>query len=428
MSHFPFFEALAELESESCPEWRRLTAALLSLRLLEQWRQSAIAPLTSGPSALHTQVAAVRQAIDTIEGVDSSRGILSSLLSAILGSRPGNTVTIRPRLMAFGRVLELDARWTLAADVYETVVQLCGTTMDKADVAEVTTAYMRLGECRRQLAQWDAAHDAYSAAVDHAALIGDRAMMIRNRCYVGAVMGERGNLPAAEIALRAAEMEAEREAIAEVRGIARHSRSAIAFLRRDFEASAQLAYAALEDLREPLARDRALGDVAGALAELGARSAARDAFLVVAATAQEAFLRQLALINLMELAALDRREPIFEQYRRDLSTERLPARLAGYYHLYAGAGALTFGRLETARSEIDQALLIATGAGISQLVFQAEAALADLTRSQRALTPPVAEATLSPTTVPIAEALAGMRERLSAKTSARASQAYAGAF
>ena len=48
--------------------------------------------------------------------------------------------------------------------------------MDKADVAEVTTAYMRLGECRRQLAQWDAAHDAYSAAVGHASLIDDQAM------------------------------------------------------------------------------------------------------------------------------------------------------------------------------------------------------------------------------------------------------------
>ncbi|MDQ6828178.1 MAG: hypothetical protein M3081_04870, partial [Gemmatimonadota bacterium] len=401
---------------------------VLSLRLLEQWRQSASAPLSSGASALHTQVAAVRQAIDTIEGVDSSRGILSSLLSAILGSRPGNTVTIRPRLMAYGRVLELDARWTLAADVYETVVQLCGTTMDKADVSEVTTAYMRLGECRRQLAQWDAAHDAYSAAVDHASLVGDRSMMIRNRCYVGDVMTERGNLPGAEIALRAAETEAEQLALTEVRGIARHSRSTVAFLRRDFESAVQLAYSALEDLRDPLARERALADVAASFSEMGVRSAARDAFLVVAATAQEPFVRQTALLNLMELAAMDRTELVFEQYRRDLATERLPARVAGYYHLYAGAGALTFGRLETARAEFDQALSIATERGISQLIFQTEAALADLKRSERRLTPPVAEPLLAASIAPIADALAGMREQLGARASPRGSHAFAGAM
>ena len=67
-----------------------------------------------------------------------------------------------------------------------------------------------------------------------------------------------------------------------------------------------------------MARDRVLNDLGASFVQLGVYSAARDAYLVVAATAQEQYMRWTAMINLLDVAADERREPVFEQYRRDL--------------------------------------------------------------------------------------------------------------
>jgi tetratricopeptide (TPR) repeat protein len=405
IAHFSFLNALAALESDETPEWCQIAAGFLCLRLIDVWA----APLPVPVRISREQIAAVRAAINTVNVADPMRGLLTSVLRAIETSRPGGpSAVLRPRLMAYGRALEHQARWELALDVYQTVLRLCDPRDEWDDAA---SAALRLAECHRQRAEWDDAERAFGAAARHAAMGGDIATVLRARCLSAAVTAERGNLPAAEAALIEAEQDAEAADLPELRGLARHGRAHVAFQRRDYEDAVLYAFAALADLKDLAARDRALADVAQAFAELGVRRAARDAQLIIAATAQESYVRWSALINLMELAALDGIEPIFEQYRRELAEVPLPPRLAGYYHFYAGAGAWTFGRRDTARAEYRQALEIATANRLAQLSFDVEGALQALElASLPASVQQAAEPT--PATARIADALERMRTQI----------------
>jgi len=232
---------------------------------------------------------------------------------------------------------------------------------------------------------------------------------LRARCYGASVKAERGNLDEADTQLSAVESEAVDMRRIDLLALARHGRAHVAFLRGNVELAARLAFEALENLPDPRERDRALADVAAAFAELGVRSAARDAQLIISATTQDSYVRWTSLINLMELAAGDRVQPAFEQYRRALVAERLPPRLAGYFHYYSGGGAHVFGNAPAARDEYRRALGIATRAGLTPLARDAAAALRALD-GERA--PPDAPPTRAPTpaTAGIAGALARMRE------------------
>jgi hypothetical protein len=157
-------------------------------------------------------------------------------------------------------------------------------------------------------------------------------------------------------------------------------RADVAYRRGEYERAVRLGYEALAGLTDPAARDRALSDVAVALTELGVRSAARDAHLILAATAQEQYSRWIAVVNLLELATLDRCEPVFEQYRRELADAPLPPTLQWYYHYYVGKGYQAFGRPAEAGEALEHALAVATRHGLNKFVFDAERALAELAR------------------------------------------------
>jgi hypothetical protein len=241
----------------------------------------------------------------------------------------------------------------------------------------------------------------------HAAAAGDAGAVLRTRVLAAACEAERGALREADRTLKTIVAEAQSGGFAEATGLALHGRAHVAFQRGRFGAAVRHAYAALRYLNDPMARDRALGDIAAGFAELGVRSAARDAHMIVAATTQEPFVRWTALINLMELAALDRMEPVFEQYRRELAGAELPPRLAAYFHLYAGAGTWAFHRIERARSEYARAFAVANEAGLAQVAEQASDALARLDREGRT---PEAKAAQPPPrgTTRVAAALAKM--------------------
>lgn len=402
LGHLVFLDTLAAFESNATPAWRELSAGYLALRLLDSWGAGVCSD-----DAFTAQVAATRVAVGAIDTAIPTRVLLESLVRAIDASRSGRSTTIRPRLMAYGRTLDASAQARLAMDVYRTVLDLCHP---QEDASEVACAQLRLGACLRQSAAWDEAHAAYEAAARAAATGRDRATSLRARCYGAAVTAERGNLPAADRLYRIIEQDAREAGVSAMRGMALHGRAHVAFQRGDFEAAARLAFEALQVLEEPRDRERAMADVAAAFAELGVRSAARDAHLINVATAQDPIVRWSAAINLMELAALDRNEVVFEQHRSELAAVSLPARLAGYYHLYAGTGARTFGRAATARAEYQRALDIATASGLSQLVFQAEAELLELQAATPVAPAPAARA---PTrgTAAMATALADLRER-----------------
>lgn len=405
VQHAPFFEYLAEVGDDTTHEWRRASAGLVCLRLVDYLLAPMDAPRID-------DVRATRAAWGCLESLgmgDAVGSVLGSLMNVLASESGDRAVTARPRLMAYGRVLELDSRWALAADVYETVVRLCSGQGDAHDAA---SAFLRLGECRRQQARWDEAQGAFRAAAESAESVSDWSTQIRARCLGAAVLSESGNLSVADALLRRAAQDARCAGLRDEFALAIHGRAHVAFQRKRFEAAVRFAFRALRGLKDPLARDRALADVAAAFIELGVRRSARDASLILIATTQEPYVRGAALINLMDMAAKDRTEPLFEQYRRQLATEQLPPRLAGYYHYYAGWGAWQFGRIETARMEYGRAIEVSTRFGLTQLGFEVEQAIARLRTSPPPSPEPVHEPPAK--TLVVARALGKMREELEA--------------
>jgi tetratricopeptide (TPR) repeat protein len=402
-THLAFVEALSALSSDADPDWTTMSAALLTLRVVDAWAQ--LGAVTEEELAL--RVATILPVVDAVDD-DEMRSTLRTLIDAV-GNRDA-VETVEARLLVFGRTLEARARWELALDVYTLLLALHrGSSVGATAIHTEIEANIRIAECHRHRAEWELAESAFATAAQVATNAGDRAAALRARCYGASVTAERGDLDDADAQLAAVEHEAADVRRLDLLALARHARAHVAFLRGNVEVAARLAFEALEHLPDPRERDRALADVAAAFAELGVRSAARDAQLIISATTQDSYVRWTSLINLMELAAGDRVRPAFEQYRRALVAERLPPRLAGYFHYYSAGGAHVFGDAASARDEYRRALGIATRAGLGPLARDAAAALRAL---EVEAAPPDAPPARDPTpaTAGIAGALARMRE------------------
>lgn len=405
LQHLPFFEALALL-SEEGPEWRATSAGLVTLRLFDAW-------VEEGPSAVAADswgLRAVRDAIGAVDRRITHRALLTSIVDAMTAAPIVRMATVAPRLMAYARALQMDARWTLAANVYRTVIAHAHPVED-ADV--VISANMQLGACFRMMAEWHEAAAAYVTAGEIAAMTGDIMNVLRSRVSEANIAIDRGNLPHAEEILEETIARARDARLHETAALALHARAHVAHLRRDYELAIRLGYEALEGTREQTSRDRILGDIATSFTELGVHSAARDAYLLLAATAQEQYVRWTATINLMELASLDRIEPVFEQYRRELVGSSMPPALSAYYYYYVGQGYRMFDRTELARVALERAAELASAHQINQVLFQAEASLSELKSGRRATIPASTwelERDGAPETREVASSIRGLRE------------------
>lgn len=364
LSHMPYFERLAELANDSA-EWRGASAALVVLRLFDGWMTNGAAVVSNGAPAL----LAVREQISAMDPRDTSRRILSSIVEAMVFAEKPRIVTVAPRLLAYGRSLQQDAKWTLAADVYRTVLAYA-TPVENSDT--VIAANMQLGRCLRVMADWEEALSCFSAASQVATMNDDMMNILRARIQEANIAIDRGNLPYAETLLDDTIVQAKESGLSEIGATAIHDRALVAHQRGKFDEAVVLQYAALKGVRNQIARDRVLNDLGSSFAQLGVFSAARDAFLVVAATAQEQYMRWTATLNLLDVAVYERREPLFEQYRRDLESAPLPPTLATYYFLFVARGYRAFDQPSLARAAITRAIELATANQLGQARFEAE--------------------------------------------------------
>ena len=371
LPHLAFFEALAGME-EGTNEWREVTAGLVTLRLVDSWMSEGRDVVAPDGWSLR----AVREAIQRVERGTSIRSILTSVVDTMQALREVRMTTLAPRLMAYARALMYEAQWSLAADVHRTIISYAHPVED-ADV--VIDANMQLGACLRTLALWKEAAAAYSVAGQIAAMSGDMVNVLRSRVSEANIAIDRGNLPHAEAILEETiSRTGSVPAYAETRALALHARAHVASLRGDFEQAVRLGYDALSGVRTQTARDRILSDIATAFFDLGIRSAARDAYLILAATAQEQYVRWASVINLMELAAIDGQQTVFEEHRRELASVPLPANLSAYYFYYVGQGYRMFDRMRAAEAALSRAVDIAAANQLNQVLMQAEAALDEI--------------------------------------------------
>lgn len=402
LQHLAFFEALAGMKEDSA-EWRETSAGLVALRLVDAW----VAEGRSVVAANGWAVRAVRDAIQRIDRGKTTRAILSSLIDTMQTLNEVRITTLAPRLMAYARTLMYEAHWALAADVHNTVIAYAHPVEDSDLVID---ANMQLGACLRTMAQWQEAALAYSVAGQIASMTGDTVNVLRSRVSEANIAIDRGNLPHAEAILEETiASTGTLPSLAETRALALHARAHVAHLRRDFELAVRLGYEALRGTKTQTARDNVLMDIATSFTELGVRSAARDLYLILAATAQEQYRRWVAQINLMELAALDEQQTVFEEYRRALSGVALPAALSAHYFYYVAQGYRLFDRERAAEAALCRAVDVAASNQLNQILFQAEQALQEVRAGSAPKRPPLALEP-SPEAMPVAAAIREMRE------------------
>lgn len=371
LQHLPFFDALTR-DPEGSPEWRSATAGLVTLRLFDQWVEDGY---RLSPNDLWGW-AAVRDAVYTMEATSPARTILEGVVAAIRMGTRGEAAGVESRFIAYGRALHYEGRFDLAADVFRSVAAHAASNEPELTI----DATMQLGYCYRVLGEWEKAADAYSRAGALATLLGDRAKQLRARIADAKISIDLGNLPAAESILDDTIARAQAYGLSEVRGIALHDRGLVAFSKGDAAKAVGLIREALNALTDASARDRAVADIGTCFQHLAMRDAARDAHLIVAHTARSQYSRWVATINLLEIAALDRCEPVFEQYRRQLADVALPPALRVTYLLYVSRGCRTFDRGEIARTTLEAAGDLATRYRLNQLSLEIDQELVAMTR------------------------------------------------
>jgi tetratricopeptide (TPR) repeat protein len=369
LRHLPFFEEIASRD-EADPEWRAATAGLVALRLVDAW-------LEEGPGITTDEtwsVRSVRMAIDEVEETTPIRSLLGRVVDALESRKPDIHVVITP-LMAYAQALEYDAKWVLAADVYHSVLAHLHPVEDSdASIA----AQLHLGHCYRHLLRVEEAIEAFRAASEISTAVGDLVGILRARIGEGKIALVRGNLPQAEAIFDDTIRRAVGDPLRDVRAGALHDRSTVANRRKQYDLAVRYAYEALQHSEAPIQRDRILHDLAGSFLDLGVYSAARDAYLILVATAQEQYLRWASALNLMEVASLTGAQTVFEDYRRQLRAQPLPPRMAIAYAISVGVGYHRFGNVDQARAHLQRALAMAQEHGINQYLFEAEEALLQL--------------------------------------------------
>jgi tetratricopeptide (TPR) repeat protein len=367
LRHLAFFEELAALD-ESDAEWRSVSAGLVVLRLVDAWMEEGPHTVTGDAWGLR----AVRVTIEEIDDGKPVRALLGSVVDAMEDSAVSDMSAVAPRLLAYGRALEYEARYALAAEVYRAVIAHTHP-VEESDIA--TTAHLQLGACLRTSGNLAAAASAYEVAGRIAQASDDIVGVLRSRIGDAKIALARGNLPRAEQLLDSTIAESTEHEMTDVRSMALHDRATVAYYRGDYDRTIRFAYEAMNTATSPRERDRILGDLATAFMELGVHTAARDAYLVLTVTAQEQATRWYAQLHLMDLAARDGSEPLFERYRRDLADASLPPTIAVEFFVHAGEGYQRFGRTALGCGYLERALAIAKEHQFNQIMFHVEEVL-----------------------------------------------------
>ncbi|MFL5558167.1 MAG: tetratricopeptide repeat protein [Gemmatimonadaceae bacterium] len=361
--HQVYFDTLGSMKEDSAA-WRSVFAGLSVLRLVDAYVDSG-SPIDPGGWA---QLHSVRSAIEAVSEGDPIRGVLMAVFEEAT-NRGAIDETVCTALLAYGRALDYEASWGLAADVFSTVAKLARPEKNPKLAVE---AHVAVGGAARRNGDWETSARAYSQAAYIADTVGDRQGVLTVQVGIANNYLAKGNLPQAESILDDVIMQARDQGLSDIQGMALHSRATAAQRKGEKEEAVKLAYEALGLTAKPALRDAVLEDLAVAFSELGMRDAARDAHLLLAATAQIKFVRWQATINLLELASVDGMEQAFEGYAAELRRAPLGTWLRAHFLLFLGEGLERFGRYEAAEQAFGEAVAYANANQIHSVTFKAE--------------------------------------------------------
>ncbi len=379
LAHVVYFETLASIDDELVPAWKATAAGLVVLRLIDDWLDAGAQIVTTDVTGLR----AIRDAVAAVSEGDPIRSILNGTVEAIANAETSSIGIVASHLMAYGRALHYAGQWGLAKDVFTTLMR---RAEDVDDSETLIHAALRLGFVTRRKGEHEESEAAYMVAEEESLSAKNWEGQTRARLGIAQNAIDRGNLPKADELLEEVVSTARTHKLDAVMADALQDRARLHHNRGDFAGAVRFGYSALEFAQDLSSRDRILGDVAASFAELGNWTAAKDAHLIVAATTQEEWLRQQTLINLMDIAILEKQEIAFHQYRRTLADCSFQPLMQAYFHLYTGKGYRTFENFTKAGKEFDRAIEIATQFNFHQLAHsaEAEAAKTDVASVQKA--------------------------------------------
>jgi tetratricopeptide (TPR) repeat protein len=365
LRHIAYFEALGASETGT-PEWEATSAGLVVLRLVDRWVWRHVRER----APTFREFVTVRRAIARV-GPGAMRAALEELASAVAVFSSARAAPVNDCLMAYAQVLQDGAQWSLAADVYDTVLM---NARSASDARALPVCAVRAGLCLRMMGKLREADRVYRFGLDVASEIGDRHSEMLARVGLAAVAAQRGELPEAVSVLDQVILGAVGPELKAVRAAALHDRGGVAIVRQEYERAVLLLYEAFTLYQDVANRDRALNDLATALGSLGLRGAAHDAYFVIHSTSHQRDLRWWAGLNLMRLAVLEHNESEFEQYRLRLRRESLTGTHAAHYALFVGEGHARFGRPDRARRAFSRAAELALEFGLPSVAAGAIAA------------------------------------------------------
>ena len=406
LPHRAYIEALADAP-EGSPAWHAIVAGYAALQLFESWMDGGVG--TAAPSMI--DVRRVRRYVQAIPELHPGRGCLMHLVECIEAAsadRDGGASGLRAEvgrvLASYAKLLQYDAQWGLVADVHATLVEFAQRT---SDMPRMLDSMLMRGYGLRMQGRFGEATETYAALRTAAIAVGDEHYRLESQLSDAKVAIDRGNVPMAAGLLDRTIAEARRIECRVVVSKGLTDRARIAAMHGEHELALACSYEALELSEDAADRERILSNLALTFGQMGLRTAARDAALLVAATAQDRNTRLTALVNLMELAHQDGRELVFEQYRRELSREELTPYLEAVYHETCAEGFRAFGRALEARQAAQGLLEIAERHGLNEFVLRSEALLR--VAAVEPAEPPATTRALTPQTRRIARAIARMR-------------------
>ncbi len=366
--HAAYFEKLASIKDDNSPQWKSTLAGLAVLRVVDNWLDLGAQVVTTDITGLR----AVGEAIHAVSEGNPIRTILQGITTAIQQAEVAQIHLIASNMLAYGRALHYAGEWHLSHSVF---ADLLDRAQQGGDTETAIQAALRLGFVARRIGDLEASSQAYELAEREAQRTQDLEGCLRARLGFAQNTITRGNLPQADQMLASVAAEAQSKHLPTVVADALHARAHLCHTRQDYATAVRLGYSALEYAPDALARDRILGDIAASFAELGHLAAAQDANLIIAASTQEEWLRQQAMVNLLHIAVKAGHQLQFEHYRNVLTNTVLQPYLRAYYHLFSGEAFKRFGSLSAAVEEFQAAIAVASVNNLNQVIIAAEDAL-----------------------------------------------------
>jgi len=397
--HNAYFDALGNLEVKTT-EWDAVFAGLSVLRLIDRVTTKGETRKPSEWPEMNTS----RARVDAVKIGDPTRAILTRILDDL--EKQGElTSDIGSSLLAYGRALDLDAHWTLAVDVFQTIAEIFSARENPRLIIDACTA---LGSSARSAGDWETSARGYTRAEHLAETTGDKAAALTVQVGLANSHLIRGNLPAAQDELDQVLAEAKGDELEPVRAIALHASGSVAHARGDYQRAVHLEYRALEMTSNPSSRERILADIAAAYAGLGMRETARDGYSIVAMTSPHQWVRWQATLNLMELAVEEGDEASFNEHVNQMESAPLDPRLRTYMLYFMAMGYRRFDK-PGASALFEQAGKFARDNKLNQLAFEVESAMV------KGIVPSKEQPAFQPSSElrEIAEALVNLRDRAS---------------